>query len=114
MIYTMVVKCQAHAQQYRLHAYVCGPGCVQWSHSIGTVSFEWIYLNRPMDCRYAVAGSWSVPKHGEEIIVWDLFDTHISKAKGRLTLVPPKPRFEVDDLDAAVMATSLLYNESDE
>ena len=113
MIYTMTIKPKP-AEQYRLHAYVCRPGCVQWQDTVGTVTFEWIYLNRPEECRYAVAASWSIPKHGEEIVVWDLFDTMVTKARGHLTLVPPKPKFNVDDLDAAVMATSLLYSEPSE
>lgn len=105
MIYSMTLT----SSQYRLHAYVCGEGCVKWSDQISTVSYDWIYMNRPAECRYAVAGQWSVPKHGEEVVVWDLFDTQQRMVRGHLTLIPPKPMFEVDDLDAAIMATNMLY-----
>lgn len=111
MIYSITVKAP---QQYRLHAYICGPGCVRWADSLGTVSFDWIYLNRPTECRYAIAGKWSLAKHGEEVVVWDLFDATRTMVKGHWKLHPPKPKFEVDDLDAAVMATSMLYDAEDE
>lgn len=100
--------------QYRLHAYVCGPGCVRWSDQHSTVTFEWIYLNRPDECRYAVAGKWSTKKHGEEVLVWDLFDARQTRTRGKITLIPPRPKIRTDELDAAIMASSMLYDSENE
>lgn len=95
-------------EQYRLHAYVCGAACIQRFDMPGTVSFTWIYQRRPKDCRYAVAGAWSSDKRREDVIVWDLF-TVWKQPDG--SLVTPVPFGKHSDVDAAIMATAMLYED---
>lgn len=87
--------------RYQLHAYVCGEMCVQWSNNEGWSTFRNIYLKRPEDCRYAVAGTYS-----GDVITWDLFDARLSASD---RILPPEPTRYLD-LDAAIMATQLTYN----
>lgn len=91
---------------YTLYAFVCGQGCVARSDVDGTISFKAIINKRPSECRYAVVGEWDVVSHEERIIVWDLFDT---KMRGATKLLPPKPLRIYNDVDQAIMATMLLY-----
>lgn len=97
-------------KQYRLHAYVCGPDCVIRPEIAGTVSFDYVLLNRPNECRYAVAGSWDTRKHSESVLVWDLYNVNMNRL-GRF--VTPKPVRTYADVDAAVMATGMLYDDED-
>jgi allophanate hydrolase subunit 2 len=97
--------------RYTLHAYVCAQGCVKWRESMGSVSFDYIYVNRPNDCRYAVAGEYDVKAQGERVLVWDLYN--VSKnARGQL--VTPMPVRVHVDVNSAVMATSILYDKPPE
>jgi hypothetical protein len=95
-------------KQYKLHAYVCGPDCVVRPNIKGTVSFNYVLLNRPNECRYAVAGTWDTRKHGERVVVWDLYNVDMNRLGNFVT---PKPVWVHDDVDAAVMATGMLYDE---
>lgn len=93
-------------EQYQLHAYVCAPGCVHWTEWMGTVSFRWIYMSRPNDCRYAVASKWN-----EQVLVWDLYS--VEKFTATDELITPDPMRVHESVDAAIMATALLYDEKD-
>jgi hypothetical protein len=79
-----ILNILSNEEQYRLHAYVCAPSCVKWSDTMGTVSFPWVYNNRPDDCRYAIAGTWD-----EKILVWDLYNVATTRSGKLLT---PKPK----------------------
>jgi hypothetical protein len=93
--------------EFRLHAYVCSVTCVKRSGDPPpTVNFAQIYLQRPIDCRYAVAGIWNCGR--ERYYVFDLFEVKKNSDNGEL--LTPMPRLVHDDLDAAIMATVLLYN----
>jgi hypothetical protein len=95
--------------QFRLHAYVCGDACVQYVDNMGTLSFMKIFMHRPSNCRYAIVTRWNIEKHADEVIVWDMFETleHIRTAD----VLPPPPRHVCDSIDAAIMATTLLYED---
>lgn len=96
-------------EQYRLHAYVCGNACVKNVDNMGTVSFTHVFTNRPYDCRYAVVSQWNVAKHATDVLVWDLYETTEKLSSGKL--VPPQPVNVFDDVDAAIMATSMTYKD---
>lgn len=93
--------------RYRIYAYV-GHGSVRRATLLGSVSFTWIFQNRPKDCRYAVAGQWMVDRHAERFVVWDLYKVMVSPIAD---VHAPRPRLIHDDLDAAIMATAMLYEE---
>lgn len=97
------------SEQYRLHAYVCGNACLQTVDNEGTVSFAMVFLKRPAECRYAIVTRYSVDKHAEEVIVWDLYEAQENIRTG--ALVPPEPTMICDSIDAAVMATFMTYEE---
>jgi hypothetical protein len=67
-----------------------------------------IWMKRPQHCRYAIVGEWDVATHCERILVFDMYDT---KIRGTVTLVPPKPRMICNDVDQAIMATMMLYEQ---
>lgn len=91
--------------RYTLHGYVCGPGCWHPTSVQGTVTFEYVYMNRPSPCRYAVASSYGAIN---PVIVWDLFQT---KRDAQWRLYPPEPVRVGDSIDAAIVATEMLYEE---
>jgi hypothetical protein len=96
-------------QQYRPHAYVCGKACVKRiGDDVGTVAFSWIYQRRPIDCRYAVAGTWSGVAHSEAVHVFDLYNV-MKNFDG--SLIVPAPIATHSDVDAAIMETAMLYEE---
>lgn len=95
-------------EHYRIHAYVCGQACVREMDMMGTVSFGWVFTNRPDDCRYAVLSHYDVATHADVVEVYDLFAAGFSRATG---LVPPAPIRICDNVDTAIMATSMLYEE---
>lgn len=96
---------------YRCHAFVCSVTCVKRTDRDPppTATFQQIYRQRPADCRYVVVGVWAPDpsKNCERFAVFDLFEVKKDQFN---VLIEPKPRFMVDDLDAAIMATVLLYN----
>jgi hypothetical protein len=95
--------------EFRLYAYVCSVTCVKRSGDPPpTVNFAQVYLKRPPDCRYAIVGKWNYPTHGDRYYVFDLFEVKKNNDNGEL--LTPMPRLVHDDLDAAIMATVLLYN----
>lgn len=102
--------------RYMLHAYVCGHGCVRLSQHEGWMTFSRVFIERPDDCRYAVATTEPPPK----VVVWDLYDhdllKRVAKRLGQplAPLLAPAPIREHDDLDAAVMAAQLLYDHDDD
>jgi hypothetical protein len=67
-------------------------------------------VNRPDDCRYAVAGSWDIAKHRENVLVWDLYNVNIGRGGKLLT---PAPVRVLSDVDAAIMANTILYDQGD-
>jgi hypothetical protein len=92
-----------------LHAYVCGNACVQPVDNMGTVTFTWLFLHRPADCRYAIVSQWDVKAHADKVLVFDLYETQENIKSGRL--VTPAPVRVCDSIDAAIMATTLLYED---
>lgn len=94
---------------YRLYAYVCSVTCVKRTDRDPppTATFTQIYQQRPADCRYAVASIWDYAT-GDRFYVFDLFS--VKKNVTTNELIVPIPRLVHDDLDAAIMATVLLYN----
>jgi hypothetical protein len=99
----------SRAEQYTLHAYVCGNACLQTPDVDGTVSFSMIYVKRPDNCRYAIVSRYDVDRHDDEVMVWDLFDAWENIRTGDIT--PPEPVRRAASVDAAIMATFLLYDE---
>lgn len=99
-------------ETYRCHAYVCSVTCVRRTDRDPppSATFAQIYQQRPADCRYAVVGYWapSPSTSSEKFLVWDLFNVLKNDSTGAVII--PKPRLMLDDLDAAIMATVLLYN----
>lgn len=93
---------------YKLHAYVLNGHVIRMS-PFGRVTFTRIYQNRPKEARYAVAGHYSVELHADRFIAWDLFN--VLKDPNSGLAAEPKPRLTHTDLDAAIMATVLLYND---
>jgi len=98
-------------EQYRLHAYVCGSACVQPVENMGTMTFTMIFVRRPYDCRYAVVSKWSVEKHEDEVFVFDLYEAQ-EALKGGQHVTPPPPMHKGDCVDAAIMATQLVYQDN--
>jgi hypothetical protein len=99
----MVTRRQGH---YRLYAYVCGAGCVQHADVDGTVTFMQVFMKRPATCRYAIVGKWDPERNGEIFVVWDL-DATLLDAAARIH--PPEAVKVYDDIDQAIMATLMLY-----
>jgi hypothetical protein len=97
------------SEQVKLHAYVCGNACLQTVDNEGTMSFVMVYMKRPADCRYAIVTRYNVVTHLDEVVVWDLFEAQENLKTGRL--IPPTPRLVCDSIDAAVMATFMLYED---
>lgn len=96
--------------RFRLRAYVCAAGDVRMPRdSEGvTMTFEQIYVTRPVNCRYAIAGWWAIDRYAYRFVTFDLFGVLIDQLNGKA--LTPKPRLEHDDFDALVMATVLLYD----
>jgi hypothetical protein len=94
--------------QYKLLAYVCGRSCVVYPDNIGTVDYTRIFVQRPSGCRYAVVEIWSIAKHAGEVLVFDLYDT---LDPGGSKLTAPDPVGTYDDVDTAIMATAMLYED---
>ena len=78
---------------------------------MGTVSFTWLFQHRPPECRYSVAGQWSAGDNAERIVVFDMY--HINKRLDG-SLVTPRPVGVHWDVDAAIMATAMLYGDESE
>lgn len=99
--------------RYKMHAYVCGQACVKRaSPPISSCDFHTIWIQRPEDCRYAVVSEWDVVEHRDRFIVFDLFEAGVDwGGKGTGKAIEPVPTTMTDDLDAAIMATSLLYDD---
>lgn len=92
--------------QYRIRAWV-SPDGYHPPPTDSTVTFKWIYQNRPNGPRYAVGSYWNVEHHRDHFLVWDLFNVMRDPGSGHV--VEPHPTLTHHDLDAAVMATVLLY-----
>jgi hypothetical protein len=71
------------------------------------MSFKRIYQNRPNHARYAIAGNYSVEMHADRYVAWDLFD--VKKNPSDNELIEPAPTLVHNDVDAAIMATLMLY-----
>jgi hypothetical protein len=92
-------------ERYTLHAYVCGRDCVVGSQHVGAMTFRQIFADRPVTCRYAVV------EIGGKVLVWDMFDTAGMQQRGRMWLTPPPPIRETEDVDSAIVATAMLYDQ---
>jgi hypothetical protein len=97
------------SDRYVLQAYVAS-GSVKRLTPISTVTFTQVYQGRTQEYRYAVAGQWDVAEHAWRYLVWDLFDAMLQDPFNQL--IPPAPRLTHTDLDAAIMATVMLYNDT--
>lgn len=104
----MTVTTNSTRAQYKLLAYVCGRSCVVYPDNIGTVDYTRIFIQRPSGCRYAIVETYSVAKHSAEVLVFDLYQT-LDPAGSKLA--PPDPVGRHDDVDTAVMATAMLYED---
>ena len=95
--------------RYRLHGYVDAEGLRSRNWLLnGRVTFQWIYQNRPNECRYALVSVWDREAHGRYYAVFDLFNVLKTAAN---ELVTPEPRWTHIDRRAAVMTTVLMYND---
>lgn len=94
-------------ERYHIHAYVRPGGVCTRKSMQAQVTFNWLYQNRPDGCRYAVASDWDAGAHARRYLVFDLF--HVMRDDQTNRLVTPTPVRMCADLDAAVMATVLLY-----
>jgi hypothetical protein len=92
---------------YALHAFVYPTREVHRLEPYGRVTFRFIYQNRPPEARYAVVGHYNAAAHTDEFLVWDLFKALKKSSDG--DLIEPRPRLRHDDLNAAIMATVLLF-----
>ncbi len=95
-------------ERFNLHAYVSKDD-VRSSNSAGSVTFTRIYQNRPDEYRYAVASQWDLAEHSERYLVWDLWSTMIRKPSN--DIITPRPMLTHMDLDAAIVATQMLYGQ---
>lgn len=93
--------------RFKIHAYVCGTGCLKFPDVEGTLTFEMIYVKRPDACRYVVVSQWDIAEHTERIAVFDLYAVHFKGKTKRIIM--PKPKLTCWDLDQAIAATMLLY-----
>jgi hypothetical protein len=96
-------------EQFKLHAYVCGNACLQTVDNEGTVSFMMVFMRRPADCRYAICTRYNVQTHLDEVVVWDLYEVMQQVSTGKL--ITPEPIRVCDNIDAAIMATFMLYED---
>jgi hypothetical protein len=97
-------------EQFKLHAYVCGNACLQTPDVDGTMSFQMVFLKRPENCRYAIVTHYNIEQHGDEVLVWDLYEAMENLRTG--AIVPPEPVRKCESVDAAIMATFMLYEDS--
>lgn len=91
--------------RYVLHAYVCGRSCVKLTSHLGAMTFHQIFVERPGDCRYAVAEA-----PAGFFMVWDLLgiqEFRINDGGFRA----PRPVRETRDIDSAIVATAMLYDQ---
>lgn len=100
--------------RYHLHAYVCGGACVRRVDTSDppTCTFRQVFTNRPDGCRYAVVSQWDMMGNKSRYLVFDLFRTNAKFSNDAAAIIPPKPRLVHDDLDAAIMGTVMLYNDT--
>jgi hypothetical protein len=99
----------SRSEQVKLHAYVCGNACLQKVDNEGTMSFTMVFMKRPADCRYAIVTRYNIATHTDEVVVWDLFEAQENLRTGKL--MPPAPARVCDSIDAAIMATFMLYED---
>lgn len=84
--------------RYTLHTYICGPYCAKNVPHEGAMTYAQVLMERPSGCRYAV-----VSDHTNTVQVWDLYTEARAKE--------PKVVFEWVDVDAAIMATMMRYDQ---
>lgn len=95
--------------QYTLHAYVCGRSCVRHTSYLGTITYQSMFNNCPQDCRYAVASFFDPSVFKPRVVVFDMNST--LRAPDCITVIPGPPIEFFDTVDAAIMATALLYED---
>jgi len=89
--------------RYRLHAYVCGAGCLSVYHGVGTLRFRQIYMSCPNNCAIAVM---------QEVGSTDVQITNIEEAlidAGGWPHINPAVTKTFPNYDAAVTAAFLTY-----
>ena len=96
---------QTNPDRYTMHAYVCGRDCVVNSSHVGAMTFAQIFEERPNGCRYAVVET------GGRFLVWDLYAVESMTQRRKMWLTPPPPVRETEDVDSAIVATAMLYNQ---
>lgn len=99
----------ARGVQYRLLAYVCGHDCVRRIDDEATRTISRIFIERPSDCRYAVVGRYNIVQHADDVLVFDLYRLTQKTRSGLIE--DPDPISVHTDLDAAIMATAMLYED---
>lgn len=97
-----------------LHAYVA-PGQVLRLEPFSSVTFGHIFQNRPDQHRYAVTGRWDLPSRGWAFDVFDLYAAKLPHGKEWTAenIIAPKPKLTHTDIDAAIMASVLLYGSNE-
>lgn len=96
----------AYQERYRIHAYV-RQGAIYKRDSVqGRVTFAWVYQNRPKSCRFAIVSVWDRSTRSWLYEALDMYGVQ----KLNDELITPVPRLTHHDLDAALMATLLLYD----
>ena len=98
--------------QYKLYAYVCGRQCVRRTHYEGVVTYRVIFNSCPTDCRYAVVSFYDVVRHEDRFAVFDMDATR--RGVGNPLDIEPGP-LDIEyysTIDAAIMATALLYEDN--
>lgn len=98
------------SDRYQLHAYVASGKVIRRTPS-STATFTQVYQLRLSDYRYAVVSQWDCAEHSWRYLVWDLFNVKKWVGDYGETLITPAPRLTHTDLDAAIMATVMLYND---
>ena len=98
--------------QYRLHAYICGRQCIERMSYMGTVDYRTIFNQCPLNCRYAIVSMWDIVMHEERVAVFDMDTTRTSYGNNSLEIEPGPPIEYYSTVDAAIMATALLYEDN--
>jgi hypothetical protein len=88
--------------RYVLKAYVCENGKVVWRHDMGATTLTTIFVERDVNCRYAV-----LQEKPNVFQVADMYDVEMDLTLVRITRVGMRA---FPDLDAAIMSCMLVYD----
>lgn len=75
----------------------------------GSITFNAVYQGRPPEYRYAILRWWSLPEWIWKYGAFDMF--HVKRNQDGTVYTPPVPVLVHDSLDAAILATVLLYGD---